>query len=375
MSVIRFHHDETGYAAWLSAHPQGFVFNHFGTDDSRFNVIHQGSCRYLHRPKDEGRRTQVEKICSDELDPLVAFVRGLRADTGGWKYCGWCLPNKSTRSANSMGRVRSTRQSADRHINPLPEPYLPSSGDATPTRRITADDFTLWRPMRVLECLDIEPRLASWDAKTHRSQILLGAYLDRVQARFERHLRDPQRSLYLKLEVVHPPHVHLLRHYDLENYLWPVADRLRCPGIVLATAVKRHPQRPGDHSRIELGEAEPGAGFDMRNFHGVSIAGPPGSTPWKRALRQELIDAGVERAAEGPLTMVIALHAARPLTSWWNAWIDALGPILGEPVAGKPFNPSDDRIVRLEMHYTPSASPGGTTRLGFWWQVGNERVA
>ena len=92
MSVERFHHNEAGYATWLEVNPAGFVFNHFGGRYGAMNVVHRASCSFLHRSRDEGRRTRYEKICSDDLECLVAVADRLRADAGGWKRCGRCDP-------------------------------------------------------------------------------------------------------------------------------------------------------------------------------------------------------------------------------------------------------------------------------------------
>ena len=93
MSVEHFHEKEEAYAAWLEANTGGFVFNHFGSRHGNVTVVHRASCPFLRRQRDEGRRTQIEKICSSELDRLIAVVDELRADAGGWKRCGKCDPN------------------------------------------------------------------------------------------------------------------------------------------------------------------------------------------------------------------------------------------------------------------------------------------
>ena len=191
MPVKHFRDDEDSYAAWLLAHPDGFVFNHFGGRNGGMNVIHRASCSFLHRPTDEGRRTRIEKICSDKLDHLVTVVDRLRVNAGGWKRCGICLPNKATSHSGVSKRIRSSRRSARSSVNALPVRSTPAVGRQSSTPAVGSEDFTLWRPTKELECLDIEPRLASWDAKSHPSQLRLQAYLDRVEAAFVRHLREP----------------------------------------------------------------------------------------------------------------------------------------------------------------------------------------
>ena len=90
--VVKFCKNETGYSTWLLANPDGFVFNFFrGADGLGYmNVVHRASCRHLHRPKDEGRRTVYEKRVGKNLVFLIAHVEQLRGDS--WKRCGACLP-------------------------------------------------------------------------------------------------------------------------------------------------------------------------------------------------------------------------------------------------------------------------------------------
>ena len=204
MQVIHFREDEAAYAAWLVANPHGFVFNHFRAQNGAMNVTHIASCSFLHRLRDEGRRTQVEKVCSDDLGFLVSVVDDLRAHAGGWKWCGSCFKNRATSPSNIAKRIPSAHPSAGSAIGSSPAPAMAALGGSPSTPPVRAEDFTLWRPTSALECLYIEPRLASWDAKTHPSQLRLGAYLETIQAAFEQHLRDPQKALYLEVEVVRP---------------------------------------------------------------------------------------------------------------------------------------------------------------------------
>lgn len=91
-TVVKFCKNEEGFSKWLLANPDGFVFNFFGGADGLgyMNVVHRASCRHLHRPKDEGRRTVYEKRVSNNLLFLIAHVEQLRGDS--WKRCGACSP-------------------------------------------------------------------------------------------------------------------------------------------------------------------------------------------------------------------------------------------------------------------------------------------
>ena len=86
--VEQFSDDEAGYAAWLADHPDGVVFNHFGGRDAANNVMHQASCRHLHRAVDAGRRTVYEKLVATDLWKLTSRVN--HRGRGLWKLCGSC---------------------------------------------------------------------------------------------------------------------------------------------------------------------------------------------------------------------------------------------------------------------------------------------
>ncbi len=86
-----FEGDESGYAAWLRAHPHGYVFNHFGGSDARYNVLHRADCSWLARAVDEGRRTVVEKVCSEDITAIAKEANRLRAEEKGWKACATCM--------------------------------------------------------------------------------------------------------------------------------------------------------------------------------------------------------------------------------------------------------------------------------------------
>ncbi len=90
-SVRAFKGDESGYAVWLSAHPRGYVFNHFGGSIAGYNVLHRANCRWLARAVDEGRRTVVEKVCSEDFARLLEEANRLRGGVKGWKECGTCM--------------------------------------------------------------------------------------------------------------------------------------------------------------------------------------------------------------------------------------------------------------------------------------------
>lgn len=88
--LVTFHNDERGYRRWHRQYRNGFVFNHFGGSNPWDNLIHRRDCDHLWRSQDEGRRTAVRKVCSDDLAELETEADRLRGGRGGWKRCEDC---------------------------------------------------------------------------------------------------------------------------------------------------------------------------------------------------------------------------------------------------------------------------------------------
>jgi hypothetical protein len=89
-----FYKDEARYEEWLRRHSDGFVFNHLGGREPGDNILHRASCPHLHRPSDEGVRTNVRKICADDQRELEATADAVQG-RGAWKGCGICLERTS----------------------------------------------------------------------------------------------------------------------------------------------------------------------------------------------------------------------------------------------------------------------------------------
>ena len=362
--TAKFHDDETGYADWLNANPEGYVFNHFGGRNAADNVVHRTACPWLHTQRTGRRHTSVAKFCSNNVDDLLADVHERCGD--GWQFCGTCCGHE--RDGRGVGRASALmrKESATRLIrSPRPQP-LPPAIRAQPGP--SEGEYVLWKPGDVLAVVEIEPRLASWDRKAHPAQIKLQAYLDELQHALMTSLDQPESKLCLHVEVVKPQEADLLRHYDMENFLTPIADRLRNDAIVLFSGAKRHQQSPEDRSSITIRRAEPGAVGSELKFFSIRLAGS--SEAWKPAIRQALIDARIELAAAGPIDMMVAFGNARP-SRWWASWKsigDGLGPILGEPNPAKPYEPADDRIVKLAFHKSSVNDAGQSTSIGIWWR-------
>lgn len=87
--LVNFMNQEQSYKTWLAEHPRGFVFNHFGGNQTGYNLIHAAQCYTLHRAVDEGKRTVIEKICSTDLESLEERVKELRGRS--YSYCKVCV--------------------------------------------------------------------------------------------------------------------------------------------------------------------------------------------------------------------------------------------------------------------------------------------
>jgi len=132
--------------------------------------------------------------------------------------------------------------------------------------------------------------------------------------------------------------------HDLDNYLFPVAQR--------------------------LGRERVAAVFG-RKIHGPSsLTVGPGSYE-RREWKQRLHDRLAVQAATvdpGPVALAIALTTGpgRNWASLWKPLIDAFGPVLGEDPT-RPFHPHDDRIVSLALHHTIDTGIAHDVTIDAWW--------
>lgn len=217
--------------------------------------------------------------------------------------------------------------------------------------------------------LPVQPRLASWNANHHPDQRAVQHYLDEVEAAvvpvIDVHRGAP---LYLRVHAALPEGAELLRGHDVENYLTPLAQRLRNLPFVHARGTKA----VGGESFIEVGLADAGLQEHRCGFSSITVrgTGAAGTNSWKRDLREQIIQSGASRAPPGPLTMAIVIRCS-PKRAWHNLWKplgDALGPILGES-GTNPFHPADDRIVDLTLSFEPSEEVGWDVEARVYWHV------
>lgn len=226
--------------------------------------------------------------------------------------------------------------------------------------------FQLWQPGNLLRTFDCNPLVDSWERKDSSSQVRLQKYLDSVALALE---PLPERALlYIALDVSVKEPGQLLRHYDLENYLTPVARRLGHQRFTHAMARKTI----AGVSEIRSGYA---ATLDMDltghgwNHFACSAGSGPDTKRWKAALRDRLAAAGAETMPDGPVAVHLAWRcsSARNWVALWKPTGDAMGPVLGEPDPRNPFNPADDRITELHFHVTRDDSLGHDVDVGMWW--------
>lgn len=189
----KFKNDEVNYLAWQAAHPNAFVFNHFGGTNPAYNVLHRSTCVFLWRDSDEGSRTAVEKWCAESELELVGQAESIRGH-GMWKRCGVCL----------------RKSQADALITPVPRTLAAKDADSVketvPTGQIwVAGEPAVW----------IGSGEKEWKAKLTAA---LQQTLPPVPPQWlEVELRLPEAKLYRK---------------DFDNLLTPVLESARDAGWV-----------------------------------------------------------------------------------------------------------------------------------------------
>lgn len=226
--------------------------------------------------------------------------------------------------------------------------------------------WRLWRPGKILRTVDgLEPRLESWNRKDDPDQIRLRSYLADLMLRVGPLPSD--QPLFLSLVVDVKARERLLRFHDLENYLFPLF-RTGCfrPGqFVLAFGTKR----VGGGSSLQVGVAQLMDGKRLSGWahHACSAGSGTQTKAWKERIRSSLTSAVLPLIRDGPVAVQPAWRGARRRNwTWlWKPTGDAMGPVLGET---RLYNPLDDRIVELHLHWGPDDSLGYNVEVGMWWR-------
>jgi hypothetical protein len=208
----------------------------------------------------------------------------------------------------------------------------------------------------------VKPQLASWERAGHPSQVKLGRFLAHVDALAGPVLATVSGRVAAELIVGFSDGVSLIDGgHDLDNYLFPVAQRLGPERLAAIFGRKIHAP-----SSLAVGPARPDTAAATPRFS-IRMAG----SYERRAWRQELHDRLAAQAATiepGPVELKIALTTGpgRNWASLWKPLIDAFGPVLGEDPT-LPFHPHDDRIVSLGLHHTIDTGIARDVIIDAWW--------
>lgn len=215
---------------------------------------------------------------------------------------------------------------------------------------------------KVLE-LSVAPRLASWDAGVHSSQIALKEYLQAVSELVEAPTL-PDSGLALMLSVGLEAGVDPTGGgRDLDNYLFPLAQHLGSQRFDSVWGRKA----PGNSS-ITVGSAvglSQGHELHEWSFAHANTTASASTAAWKEEIAQQVVG---EPIPEGPVELHIAFKVG-PTRNWANLWkpaIDSLENVLG--AGPRRFHPRDDRIVILGLHRTVDPALGNVVELGFRWR-------
>ena len=212
--------------------------------------------------------------------------------------------------------------------------------------------------------LSFDPQLASWDAAGQPGQLRLARFLADLESVATPIMASFHGPLAVELMVGLPSTIPLTTGgRDLDNYLYPVAQRLGATGLTAVFGRKAH-----EPSWLAVGSAQPDTTKTTPPRFATRIAGSYTRAEWKEALRDRLLLAQVRPAEPGAVEMDIAVttSAGRNWANLWKPLIDAFGPILGEdPV--RPFHPHDDRIVSLGLHHNVAAGIGDDVIVEAWW--------
>jgi hypothetical protein len=149
--------------------------------------------------------------------------------------------------------------------------------------------------------------------------------------------------------------------HDLDNYLFPVAQRLGPERVAAIFGRKIH-----GPSSLAVSRAQPDTAGTTPQFS-TRMAGSYERKEWKQELHDRL---AVQAAIidPGPVGLKIALTTGpgRNWASLWKPLIDAFGPVLGEDPA-QPFHPHDDRIVSIGLHHTIDTGIAHDVIIHAWW--------
>jgi hypothetical protein len=217
------------------------------------------------------------------------------------------------------------------------------------------------RPVGVMR-QSVKPQLASWERAAHPSQVKLNRFLGHVDVIAGPVLAAASGRVAVELIVGFSDGVSLIDgDHDLDNYLFPVAQRLGPQRVAAIFGRKIH-----GPSSLAVGPAQPDTAGAAPQFS-ARMTGSSERAEWKQQLHDRLA-AQAAPIDPGPAGLTIALTTG-PGRNWANLWkplIDAFGPVLGEDPT-RPFHPHDDRIVSLGLHHTVDSGLAHDVIIDAWW--------
>jgi hypothetical protein len=219
----------------------------------------------------------------------------------------------------------------------------------------------VYRPPVGVMRQSVKPQLASWDRAGHPSQVKLARFLAHVDAIAGPVLATASGRVTAELIVGFSDAASLTDGgHDLDNYLFPVAQRLGPQRVAAIFGRKIH-----GPSSLAVAPARPGTARAPQ--FSTRMTGSYERREWKQKLHDRL---AVQAAAidPGPVGLNIALTTGpgRNWASLWRPLIDAFGPVLGEDPT-RPFHPHDDRIVSLGLHHTIGTGIAHDVIIDAWW--------
>ncbi|HEY7359171.1 MAG TPA: hypothetical protein VH642_00065 [Streptosporangiaceae bacterium] len=208
----------------------------------------------------------------------------------------------------------------------------------------------------------VTPQLASWERAAHPSRVKLGRFLAHVDAIAGPVLARVSGRVAAELIVGFSDGVSLTDDgRDLDNYLFPVAQRLGPQRLAAIFGRKIH-----GPSSLAVGPAQPDTARASAQFS-ARMAGPCERRGWKRQFHDRLaVRAATIDPGPAGLTIALTTGPARNWASLWKPLIEAFGPVLGEDPA-RPFRPHSDRIVGLDLHHTIDTGMTHDVIIDAWW--------
>ncbi|AGB21660.1 hypothetical protein Mycsm_01241 [Mycobacterium sp. JS623] len=240
----------------------------------------------------------------------------------------------------------------------------PAVGYNLTPKALHSDQLTEVPPMRWYarpECesqqLRFAPRLASWNKADDPDQVRLRAYLDETETLIADLRVDGPWAL--RLDVGLPTGRDLLNMADLDNYAYPLAYRLRDPGLVSVWCTKQHSEK--SFVRIEAARE-----VSSQSGDAIFVGAPSAKNPeYKHQIYAAVADAAELPAGPVRLELAFVVGPQRNWLELWKPTIDALEPLLGrDPSENRPWHPRDGRITELGMHKTIDPAFGHNIVVG-----------